>query len=109
MNTYIELSALSAMSAGHAAPVAGRKKHEEFSRVLKRLGDYMESTEKAEAEKADDIRAAMETKDKQKRINELKSLIAQLREKLPGSEYNEAILAQIAMAQTELSWLQFNL
>lgn len=93
-----------------AAIAATLERSKEFAKALKTADDYLKSTQKTEEELKNEAEAAQERKETEKKICELRALIAHLRQKLASSGYrSDAVAAQLSAAETELYWLLLNL
>ncbi len=101
-NANISTAALSALSKELEVT-------REFQDVLKELEKAWGSEAQRKKEKAEAEKAAQEKKERQKKINDLRALIAQLRQRLISSGNDPAVAAQLASAESELFWLMFSL
>jgi len=82
---------------------------DKFEKVLKRIDAQTETSEQRSARIAKENEAIRARKEKNKKICDLRALIAQLRTKLLSSGFDPRVEAQLSAAQNELFWLMFSL
>ncbi|MDL2236764.1 hypothetical protein LJC56_02890 [Christensenellaceae bacterium OttesenSCG-928-K19] len=85
------------------------EKSAEFKKVLEKFDSMQETAEQKRARQKQEAEAAQEKKAKNKKIAELRGLIAQLKAKLSSSGHDPKIAAQLSAAQTQLFWLMFGM
>lgn len=84
-------------------------KTEDFEKLLKKIDSMQETSEERAARLEAEDKEVQARKDRTKKMNELQSLIAQLRSQLAASGGDPAIAARLSEAQTELFWLMMSL
>lgn len=77
----------------------------DFADVLKKLEAMQETSQQRAQRLEQEAAAAAERRRKNRRINELRGLIAQLKTKLVNSGYSKKVEGELSAAQHELYWL----
>lgn len=81
-----------------------------FREAMRKLEAAQETDAQRARRKAEEAKAADAKRRKEKKIAELRSLIAALRNKLyAGGKLNPSVAAQISALETQLFWLMFAL
>ena len=101
-NTNTALTAADQRAAAFAAEI---QKSREFAKVLQEVDAYIKSKQQTDRQKAEEAKELQEKQDREKKIAELRGLIAYLRQRLVSSGYDRAIAAQLSTAETQLFWL----
>lgn len=81
------------------------KRSDDFARVMKQLKAMQETAQERTFRLSQEAKAAAERRQKNSRINELRSLISHLRTKLINSGYSKSVAGELSHAQHELYML----
>ena len=112
MNIYLGTTGVPVMSDSERAQKAleeEEEKQRKFEEVLAEFDALQETAEERKKRLAEEARVAQDRRERNKKMAELRSLIAHLRQKLINSGYSKSVQAELAMAQNQLFWLMAGL
>lgn len=76
-----------------------------FNEIMRSMNYASKANARLASQKAEEEKAIRAKLDRQKRINELYALAAQLQQKLISSGYDSRVAAQLSAVKSELFWL----
>jgi len=87
------------------------ERDQQFLKILREMSASAKAEQQRVQSRQKELKKAVENRERQRRINELRGLIAQLKQKLySGSTgLNKKIAAHISMLQSELFWLMITM